>query len=139
MRSPNRSRVAARTSALAHDYPFLPQRTVRRLFRAYGTHAADVLGKARKREDLGQDDASVSRGTDADLAGVAAQAEDDAQRLRALGAHDVVVTGNLKFDVTLLNCRQPMTILLWFVGSTAIEHSLAASPVMFCPCPLTFT
>jgi glycerol-3-phosphate dehydrogenase len=47
--------VAARTSALAHDYPFLPQRTVRRLFRAYGTHAADVLGKARKREDLGQD------------------------------------------------------------------------------------
>jgi glycerol-3-phosphate dehydrogenase len=47
--------VAARTTALAHDYPFLPQRTVRRLFRAYGTHAADVLGKARKREDLGQD------------------------------------------------------------------------------------
>jgi 3-deoxy-D-manno-octulosonic-acid transferase len=37
----------------------------------------------------------------ASLAGVAAQAEDDAQQLRALGARDVVVTGNLKFDVTL--------------------------------------
>ena len=42
-------------SALARDYPFLPQRTVRRLFRAYGTRAADVLGKARNRDDLGQD------------------------------------------------------------------------------------
>ena len=47
--------VAARISALARDYPFLPQRTVRRLFHAYGTRAADVLGKARNREDLGQD------------------------------------------------------------------------------------
>ena len=47
--------VAARMSALARDYPFLPQRTVRRLFHAYGTRAADVLGKARNREELGQD------------------------------------------------------------------------------------
>ena len=35
----------------------------------------------------------------ASLAGVAAQAEADAQRLRALGAREVTVTGNLKFDV----------------------------------------
>lgn len=33
------------------------------------------------------------------LAGVAAQSGADAERLRALGARDVVVTGNLKFDV----------------------------------------
>lgn len=35
------------------------------------------------------------------LAGVAAQTEADAQRLRALGATHVVVTGNLKFDATI--------------------------------------
>jgi 3-deoxy-D-manno-octulosonic-acid transferase len=33
------------------------------------------------------------------LAGVAAQTQDDARRLRALGAQEIVVTGNLKFDV----------------------------------------
>jgi 3-deoxy-D-manno-octulosonic-acid transferase len=33
------------------------------------------------------------------LAGIAAQTNDDAKRLEALGARDVVVTGNLKFDV----------------------------------------
>jgi 3-deoxy-D-manno-octulosonic-acid transferase len=33
------------------------------------------------------------------LAGIAAQSDADAERLRALGARDVVVTGNLKFDV----------------------------------------
>ena len=35
------------------------------------------------------------------LAGVAAQSEADAERLRALGARDVAVTGNLKFDVAV--------------------------------------
>lgn len=35
------------------------------------------------------------------LAGVAAQTSDDAARLRALGARDVVVTGNLKFDASV--------------------------------------
>jgi 3-deoxy-D-manno-octulosonic-acid transferase len=35
------------------------------------------------------------------LAGVAAQTEGDAARLRALGARDVSVTGNLKFDVAI--------------------------------------
>jgi len=34
------------------------------------------------------------------LTGIAAQNEADATRLRALGAREVVVTGNLKFDVT---------------------------------------
>lgn len=35
------------------------------------------------------------------LAGVAAQTDDDAARLTALGARDVAVTGNLKFDVAV--------------------------------------
>lgn len=35
-----------------------------------------------------------------DLAGVAAQAEGDAERFRALGAPDVAVLGNVKFDIT---------------------------------------
>ena len=36
----------------------------------------------------------------ASLDGVAAQSEDDAARLRALGARQVAVCGNLKFDIT---------------------------------------
>lgn len=36
------------------------------------------------------------------LAGVAAQTEEDAARLRALGASDVAVTGNLKYDVDVM-------------------------------------
>jgi 3-deoxy-D-manno-octulosonic-acid transferase len=43
--------------------------------------------------------ASLSHPLMASLAGVAAQADDDAARLRALGARDVTVVGNLKFDV----------------------------------------
>ena len=43
--------------------------------------------------------APLSRPMLRSLAGVAAQAEADAQRLRALGAREVTVTGNLKFDV----------------------------------------
>lgn len=43
--------------------------------------------------------ASLARATLADLAAVAAQSPADADRLRALGAHDVTVTGNLKFDI----------------------------------------
>ena len=35
------------------------------------------------------------------LSGIAAQSSDDATRLAALGARDVVVTGNLKFDVAI--------------------------------------
>jgi 3-deoxy-D-manno-octulosonic-acid transferase len=43
--------------------------------------------------------AALSRPLLRSLAGVAAQSEDDAVRLRALGAGDIVVTGNLKFDL----------------------------------------
>lgn len=42
----------------------------------------------------------LSRETFGGLAGVCAQTEDDATRLAALGARNVTVTGNLKFDVT---------------------------------------
>ena len=44
---------------------------------------------------------SLVRDTLRDLAGVAAQSDAHGERLRALGAENVVVTGNLKFDVTL--------------------------------------
>lgn len=43
--------------------------------------------------------AGLARGALQDLAGVAAQTEADAQRLRALGARHPRVTGNLKFDI----------------------------------------
>ena len=46
--------VAARISALARNYPFLPQGRCGGCS-PYGTRAADVLGNARNREDLGQD------------------------------------------------------------------------------------
>ncbi len=42
---------------------------------------------------------SMARRTFARFAGVAAQTPDDASRLRDLGAREVAVTGNLKFDV----------------------------------------
>jgi len=45
--------------------------------------------------------ASLSRQLFGALAGVAAQSEADANRLRELGAQHVVVTGNLKFDITV--------------------------------------
>ena len=45
--------------------------------------------------------ASLSRPLFGALAGVAAQSDADAHRLRELGARDVTVTGNLKFDVTV--------------------------------------
>jgi 3-deoxy-D-manno-octulosonic-acid transferase len=45
--------------------------------------------------------ASVSRPLFQSLAGVAAQTDEDARRLRELGARDVVVTGNLKFDIAI--------------------------------------
>ncbi len=42
------------------------------------------------------------------LTGVAAQTAADAARLSALGAHDVVVTGNLKFDVAAADRSGPL-------------------------------
>lgn len=44
---------------------------------------------------------ALTRPTFEALSSVAAQSEADAQRLRALGARDVVVTGNLKFDLSI--------------------------------------
>jgi 3-deoxy-D-manno-octulosonic-acid transferase len=45
--------------------------------------------------------ASLSRPLFGALAGVAAQSNADAERLRELGAREVTVTGNLKFDVAI--------------------------------------
>ena len=45
---------AAQLAAAAARYPFLPQPTLRRLLRAYGTRIADVLGDVAAREDLGR-------------------------------------------------------------------------------------
>jgi glycerol-3-phosphate dehydrogenase len=42
------------TGKLRRDYPFLAERDARRLVRHYGTEAWDLLGDARKREDLGR-------------------------------------------------------------------------------------
>ena len=44
--------------------------------------------------------AGFTRRSLAGLAGIAAQSAEDAERFTGLGAHDVSVTGNLKFDVT---------------------------------------
>jgi 3-deoxy-D-manno-octulosonic-acid transferase len=42
------------------------------------------------------------------LAGVAAQGDTDAMRLRGLGAHEVEVTGNIKFDVDLPEAQRAL-------------------------------
>jgi 3-deoxy-D-manno-octulosonic-acid transferase len=42
---------------------------------------------------------SLTREALGNLAGVAAQTQEDAARLEALGAHEVAVTGNIKFDL----------------------------------------
>ncbi|WP_293576919.1 glycerol-3-phosphate dehydrogenase [Phaeobacter sp.] len=47
------SDVAAMIAKLAADYPFLSPYATRRLIRAYGTEAWDVLGEARSAADLG--------------------------------------------------------------------------------------
>ena len=44
-----------------------------------------------------------------------------------------------KLDATLLNCLQPIVILLVLVGSTEIAHSFAASPMIFWPLASTLT
>jgi glycerol-3-phosphate dehydrogenase len=42
-------------AGLRRDYPFLTERWARRLVRAYGTEAREVLGDATKVDDLGRD------------------------------------------------------------------------------------
>jgi hypothetical protein len=44
-----------------------------------------------------------------------------------------------KLLVVVANCRHPIAMRFGFVGSTAIDGSLAASPTMSCPNELTFT
>ncbi|MEQ3624622.1 MAG: glycerol-3-phosphate dehydrogenase [Celeribacter sp.] len=46
--------VAPLTQALQADYPFLTPAWARRLMRAYGLDAREILGKARRAEDLGE-------------------------------------------------------------------------------------
>jgi 3-deoxy-D-manno-octulosonic-acid transferase len=61
----------------------------------YLVNARMSAGSARGYARLG----AFARRTFASLAGVAAQSADDAARLRALGAQDLTVTGNVKFDM----------------------------------------
>jgi len=79
------------------------------------------------------------------LAGVAAQSLDDASRLKALGAHAPVVTGNIKFDITItpearalgngLRARFGATRPVWVAASTRdgeevmILDALSRSPL----------
>ena len=47
--------VEREIARLEEDYPFLDRRWARRLFRAYGTEARQILGDAKSAEDLGRD------------------------------------------------------------------------------------
>ncbi len=58
------------------------------------------------------------------LTAVGAQTDADAERLRAMGARNVVVTGNLKFDVSL---PQPMRD-----AGEALRAQIGARPVFLC-------
>lgn len=49
------SEVNARIRALKEDYQFLSDRWAKRLFRAYGTDAREILADSRSATDLGQD------------------------------------------------------------------------------------
>ncbi|CUH65710.1 Aerobic glycerol-3-phosphate dehydrogenase [Thalassovita gelatinovora] len=49
------TQVAEHKAALIRRYPFLTEKWAERLFRAYGTEAAQILGDARSAADLGHD------------------------------------------------------------------------------------
>ncbi|MEM9349505.1 MAG: glycerol-3-phosphate dehydrogenase [Pseudomonadota bacterium] len=49
------SEVEAKITQLKQDYPFLSAKWAKRLIRAYGTEASEVLGDAKTVEDLGED------------------------------------------------------------------------------------
>ena len=51
----------------------------------------------------------------------------------------VSIAGLPEVGVTLLNCLQPIAILLRSVGSTAMDGSFAASPMILWPFASTFT
>jgi 3-deoxy-D-manno-octulosonic-acid transferase len=80
------------------------------------------------------------------LSGIAAQSETDARRLAALGATDVIVTGNLKFDVAVpeaaltlgraLRARFGPGRAVWTAGSTRDgEEALILDAVAARPLP----
>jgi 3-deoxy-D-manno-octulosonic-acid transferase len=68
--------------------------------------------------------ATLSRQTLLGLAGVAAQGEDDARRLREIGAPEVAVLGNMKFDI------EPPTAQLQ-VGAE-LRTALGGRPMFLC-------
>ena len=78
-------------------WPNLVDACVRRDVGVYLINARMSERSARGYERL----SALTRPMFAALSGVAAQASADAQRLSALGARDVGVTGNVKFDVTV--------------------------------------
>ncbi len=89
---------------------------------------------------------SLTRPLFARLAGVAAQSPDDAARLLALGASAPVVTGNLKFDITVpaqtralgheLRARFGATRPVWIAASTRDgEEALILDALVQAPLP----
>lgn len=72
----------------------------------------------------GQRFAGLLHRTAQQLSLVAAQSEDDARRLEAMGARHVVVAGNLKFDVTM-----PAAMLQ---AGDALRRQIGQRPVLLC-------
>jgi glycerol-3-phosphate dehydrogenase len=83
------SAVASSIDQLRNDYPFMGRQDVVRLFKAYGTDAAKILGKAKKKSDLGK---SIGPLTEAEINHLrthewAETAEDILWRRSKLGLH----------------------------------------------------
>jgi len=97
--------------------------------------------------------AALARTMLASLAGISAQTRDDAKRLSALGAHDVAVAGNLKFDIDVpaaltewggrLRQRIGAARAVWIAASTRdgeealLLDALAAHPNALPPATVT--
>ena len=79
------------------------------------------LGKAQR---LGKLIGDAARG----IALVAAQTQDDAERVRQLGVRDVVVTGSIKFDVVVPEAA--LATGAWLRG--AIDAAAHPRPVLLC-------
>ncbi|OEZ58199.1 3-deoxy-D-manno-octulosonic acid transferase [Janthinobacterium sp. HH103] len=75
------------------------------------------LGKAQR---LGKLIADAARG----ITMVAAQTQDDADRVRQLGVQDVVVTGSIKFDVVVPGAA--------LATGAALRAAIGARPVLLC-------
>jgi 3-deoxy-D-manno-octulosonic-acid transferase len=107
-----------------------------------------LLANARLSEKSARGYASVgslARAALGDLAAIGAQTAADAERLAALGAHDVEITGNLKFDVTPPDETQARAQVLrtlfgerpiFLAGSTREgEEALLLDALARCPLP----